>query len=167
MMLSLWLPDFILITTHTNINIISIGPNIGPKNVEVLALNNPLFFYSFFLHSLSLFCSDAFFLKCRPRHDPLSSKRQDREGGEKGEAGNTTHAHPPTHLHQHPLHRGKTRGGGGEGVGLNFLSFFSQGWRCIYIYYTYVHMMRKWFHLNIWRPYLHLPHLNIYFWSKF
>lgn len=38
---------------------------------------------------------------------------------------------------------------------------------CIYIYYTYVHMMRKWFHLNIWRPYLHLPHLNMYFWSKF
>lgn len=51
----------------------------------------------------------------------------EREGGGEGEAGNTTHAHLPPHLHQHPLHRGETRGGGGEGVGLNFLSFFSQG----------------------------------------
>jgi len=61
MMLSLWLPDFILITTHTNINILSIGPNIGPKNVEVLALNNPLFFYSFFFTPFLCFAAMLFF----------------------------------------------------------------------------------------------------------
>lgn len=33
-------------------------------------------FLLFLFNSLSLVCSDAFFLKCRPRHDPLSSKKQ-------------------------------------------------------------------------------------------
>jgi len=52
------------------------------------------------------------------------------ERGGEGEAGNTTHAHPPTSTPAPPACGGKeadTRGGGGEGVGLNFLSFFSQG----------------------------------------
>jgi len=61
MMLSLWLPDFILITTHTNINIISIGPNIGPKNVEVVALNNPLFFTLSFYTPFLCFAAMLFF----------------------------------------------------------------------------------------------------------
>lgn len=144
-MMSLWLPDFILITTHTNINIISIGPNIGPKNVEVLALNNPLFFYSFFLHSLSLFCSDAFFLNCRPRHDPLSSKRQDRE--RRGGGGWEYHPRPSPHTSTPaPPASGENKRRRRRGCGTQlFILLFSRlkVYICIYIYYTYVHMMKK------------------------
>jgi len=165
MMLSLWLPDFILITTHTNINILSIGPNIGPKMLKFWLWTSHSFLL-FLFHSLSLFCSDAFFLNCRPRHDPLSSKRQDRE--RRGKLGipptpipSPTSTPAPPALGERSWYKRRRRRGCGTQL---FILLFSR--LKVYIY-TYVHMMRKWFHLNIWRPYLHLPHLNICFWSKF
>merc|ERR1719297_430789 len=98
MMLSLWLPDFILITTHTNINILSIRPNLAPKCWS-FGSEQPTLFLLFLFHSLSLFCSDAFFLNCRPRHDPLSSKR--RQDFERGWGGGSWEYHPRLSPHMY------------------------------------------------------------------
>lgn len=109
-----------------------------------------LFFLLFLFNSLSLVCSDAFFLKCRPRHDPLSSKKQPyhREREKRG-VGNL--GIPPTPIilpHTHDTTSTLCIGGNRQMEeeeervwdSTFYPSFLKVEGVCIYVY---VHMMRK------------------------